>query len=220
MGLPKPKTHFTPDEYLTFERGAETKHEYVDGQIYAMAGASPSHNQICFNVIGELHRQLKGTSCFGFASDQKIRTDPMDLFSYPDITIVCGEAKFHDEHEDVILNPKVVIEVLSPTTEAFDRGEKFARYRQLKSLSDYILIAQDRSSVEHYTRQKGKRPWLYTVETEMESELAIDSIKCRLKSADVYDRVVFPPRKIPVFEAIGEIAETRSRKNIAPGKKT
>jgi Uma2 family endonuclease len=219
MGLPKPKTRFTPEEYLTLEREAEAKHEYLDGQVYAMAGGSPQHNQICFNVIGELHRQLKGTSCCGYTSDQKVRTDPMDLFSYPDLTIVCGEPEFHDEHQDVILNPRVIIEVLSPTTATYDRGEKFSRYRQLKSLSDYILIAQDGPSVEHYTRQKGRRPWLYNVETEMSAGIVIDSIKCRLKLADVYDRVVFPPRKPPVVEAVEKIAEVGLRKDTGRRKK-
>lgn len=212
MVLPRTKLRFTPEEYLAFERGAETKHEYLDGQIYAMAGASPQHNQICFNLAGELHPQLKGTSCYGLTSDQKIRTDPMDLFSYPDLIIVCGQPKFHDKHRDVILNPQVIIEVLSPTTEAFDRGEKFVRYQRLKSLSDYIMVAQDRPSVEHYVKQKGKRPWLFTVETEISAEIVIDSIKCKLKLADIYDRVIFPPRHPLMFEVKAPTTRGKSKK--------
>lgn len=216
MGLPQPIPSYTPEEYLVLEREADTKHEYLDGQIYAMAGASPVHNQICFNIIGEIHGQLKGTPCFGYTSDQKIRTDPLDLFTYPDITIVCGEPKFHDDKQDVILNPKVIIEVLSPTTEAYDRGEKFARYQQLKSLTDYILVAQDKPRVEHYVRQKGKKPWLYSIEHEMTASVGIDSIGCKLKLADVYDRIVFPPPR-PPFAVTPEILP--SAKPTANGKK-
>jgi Uma2 family endonuclease len=165
-----------------------------------MAGASIEHNRICFNVAGELHRQLKNTSCSGFTSDQKARSDLLDLFSSPDITVVCGEPQFHDEHRDVILNPTVIIEVLSPATGSSDRGEKFARYRQTKSLTDYILIAQDRVSVEHYLRQKGNRAWLFTEEMETDAEIVIASIKCRLKVADIYNRVVFPTCKSRLIE--------------------
>lgn len=186
---------YTPEEYLAFERASDTKHEYLDGEIYAMAGASPTHNQICFNLAGELHLQIKGTSCIGYTSDQKIRTDPMDLFSYPDLTIVGGEPVFHDEHQDVILNPSVIIEVLSPWTEKFDRNTKLERYQQIHALTDYILISQNRPYVEHYARQKGKRQWLFTLETDPAAEIEITSIKCKLKLADIYNRVKFPSAK-------------------------
>jgi Uma2 family endonuclease len=211
MALPKRIATYTPEEYLAFERTAKTKHEYLDGQIYAMAGGSPQHNQICFNLAGEIHPQLKGTSCIGYTSDQKIRTELMDLFSYPDLTIVCGEPRFHDKDQDVILNPKVIIEVLSPNTENYDRREKFTRYQSLKSLSDYILVAQDRPGVEHFVRQKGKRQWLFTIETEMSAEIVIASINCRLKLADIYDRVAFPPSKPPLTAIEKEAFVTRKK---------
>lgn len=214
MVLPRTKLHFTAEEYLAFERAAEMKHEYLDGQIYAMAGASPQHNQICFNLAGELRPQLKGRPCRGFSSDQKTSTDPADLFSYPDLTIVCGEPKFHDEQQDVMLNPTVIIEVLSPTTEAYDRGEKFARYRQLKSLSDYILVAQDKACIEHYIRQPGKRPWLYIVETDLSAKIWIASIKCELKLADVYDLVEFPPQKAPMFAVKDRLIEPKPSRSL------
>jgi Uma2 family endonuclease len=214
MALTKRELSFTPEEYLEFERAAETKHEYLDGQIYEMAGASPLHNRICFNTIGELHALLKDSSCFGYTSDQKIRTDPMDLFSYPDITIICGEPVYHDHHQDVILNPRVIIEVLSPGTEAYDRGEKFARYQNTKSLTDYILIAQDRLSFEHYVRQKGTRKWTFTIETEMSAEIVIASINSKLKLAAVYDRVTFPPKRtsLQVVQAQPAEASPKRRK--------
>lgn len=211
MTLPQKVHYYTPEEYLAFERAAETKHEYLDGQIYAMAGGSPQHNQICFNLAGEIHPQLKGTSCIGYTSDQKVRTDPMDLFSYPDVTIVCGKPVFHDKHNDVILNPKVIIEVLSPGTEDYDRSQKLTRYQAIKSVSDYILISQTRPCVEHFVRQKGKRQWLFAIEIEMKAEIFIASINCRLKLADIYDRVTFPPSKSPLA-VVGKEA-------IIPGKK-
>jgi len=211
MTLPQKAHYHTPEEYLAFERAAETKHEYLDGQIYAMAGGSPQHNQICFNLAGEIHPQLKGTSCIGYTSDQKIRTDPMDLFSYPDLTIVCGKPIFHDKHNDVILNPKVIIEVLSPRTEDYDRSEKLTRYQAIKSVADYILISQTRPSVEHFVRQKGKRQWLFTIETEMTAEILIASINCKLKLADIYDRVVFPPAK-PPFAVVEKVTGASGKK--------
>jgi Uma2 family endonuclease len=213
MGLPKRAIEHTPEEYLAFERAAKTKHEYLDGQIYAMAGGSPPHNQICFNLSGELHPQLKGTACVGYTSDQKIRTDPMDLFSYPDLTIVCGPPLFHDQHKDVILNPTVIIEVLSPSTEEYDRKEKFTRYQNLQSLTDYILVSQNRVCVEHFIRQKDKRKWLYSMETELQAEITIGSINCRLKLADIYDRVVFPVLPAPLALVPKKPASSRKVKS-------
>ncbi len=220
MALPQSKFRFTPEEYLAFERAAEVKHEYIDGFIYAMAGGSPPHNRICFNTIATIGAQLRGTECYGFTSDQKIRTDLQDLVSYPDITIVCGDPIFHDQQKDVILNPKVIIEVLSPSTESHDRVEKFARYRTIKTLTDYLLIAQDRASVEHFTRQKGKSEWLYAAAIGLQSEIKIASLNCRLKLADVYDRIAFPlpkPVLVPmpdreVKEALAAQKPKRARK--------
>lgn len=205
---------YTPEEYLALERASDTKHEYLDGEIYAMAGGSPKHNQICFNLAGEIHPQIKGTSCIGYTSDQKIRTDPMDLFSYPDLTIVCGEPVFHDEHQDVILNPTIIIEVLSPRTKNYDRGIKLERYQNLTSLTDYILISQERPYVEHYVRQKGKPQWLFTLETNLAAEILIDSIKGKLKLADIYNRVKFPSAKalLAAVDAESKPAPKKSRR--------
>ncbi len=211
MALPQKVHYYTPEEYLAFERAAKTKHEYLDGQIYAMAGGSPLHNQICFNTNVAIGMQIRGTECIGYTSDQKIRTDLMDLFSYPDLTIVCGQPIFHDKHKDVILNPKVIIEVLSPSTEDHDRSQKLTRYQNIKSLSDYILISQNSPAVEHFVRQKGKRQWLFTIETELKAEIFIASINCRLKLADIYDRVNFPPLK-PSLVTIEKEAATTGRK--------
>jgi Uma2 family endonuclease len=137
MRLPRTPIRYTEDQYLSIEREAEERHEYLDGQIYAMAGESPEHGAICANLTGEIRAQLKGTRCQAFSTDMRVRSGPLPrrrysqkgLYSYPDLLVVCGEMQFLDENRDVIINPKVIIEVASPSTEAFDRGEKFQRYR-------------------------------------------------------------------------------------------
>lgn len=202
---------YTPEEYLALERASDTKHEFLDGEIHAMAGGSPKHNQICFNTIVTIGGQILDSPCVGYTSDQKIRTDPMDLFSYPDLTIVCGEPVFHDDHQDVILNPTVIIEVLSPRTEIYDRNIKLERYQNIRTLTDYILISQNRPCVEHYARQKGKRQWLFTIETDPAAEIVIASIKCKLKLAAVYNRVKFP-------SATGLLAALEGEPKPAPKK--
>jgi Uma2 family endonuclease len=187
---------YTPEEYLTFERQAEEKHEWLDGEIYAMSGASTSHCAITINVAGALYPQLRGTNCRAFSNDMKVRSSDMHpnvsmkgLFSYPDLTIVCGEPMFHDNIQDVLINPKVVIEILSRATELYDQATKFERYQLNESLTDYILIAQDRAHIEHYTRDVNNR-WSVAFHDGLDAEFRIDSIDCVLKLADVYDRIV------------------------------
>ena len=200
MASPIPKKFYTEEEYLEFERASEEKHEWLDGQIYqvwAMAGASPEHSLITANITAELVLQLRGKKCRAFSSDMKVRSSEMKaklgsagLYSYPDLTIVCGEPEYHDKFRDVLINPQVIIEVLSPATEGFDRGKKFHRFQFNSSLTDYILIAQDEPRIEHYVRQSDNR-WLLTVTTGLESEASIASIECTLPLSDVYDRVTF-----------------------------
>ena len=158
----KPEDLYTEDEYLALERASEERREYLDGQIYLMAGESEAHGTICTNLTAEIAYQLKGRPCRAFSKDTKVRSGPIPktrysaqgLYSFPDLVVVCGEAQYLDEHQDVLINPKVIIEVLSPTTEAFDRGEKFARYREhLDSLTDYVVVAQSMPLVEHFARQ-------------------------------------------------------------------
>lgn len=151
MSLPQTQAHHTVEEYLALERQSEERHEYLDGMIYATAGESPERGIVCVNLVSQLHPQLRTTPCLLLSKDMKVRSGPIPrgrhsrkgLFSYPDLLVVCGEMEFHDKHRDVLLNPTVVIEVLSPTTEAFDRGEKFWRYRTyLSSLTDYLMVSQ------------------------------------------------------------------------------
>ncbi len=200
MSLPRSHITYSAEEYLALEREAEERHEYLDGEIYAMAGESPEHGAICMNLSRIVSTQLMGTRCQAFSKDMKIRSGPTPkvsyrpkgLYSYPDLVVVCGELKFHDDHRDVLLNPTVIIEVLSPSTEAFDRGEKWARYQTwLPELSDYLLVSQSRPQCDHFHRQAGDE-WIYSLASDLEGRVRLDSINCELPLADVYDRIVFP----------------------------
>jgi Uma2 family endonuclease len=186
-----PKQRFTPEEYLELERKAEYKSEYLDGQIYAMAGASPAHCVITPNLTSELVVQLRDKPCQAFSSDMKVRTNYKGLYSYPDLSVVCGEPLFHDDKQDIIINPKVIFEVLSPSTEAFDRGAKFLRYQLINTFTDYVLIAQDEPRGEHFIRQPDGG-WLLYIVRSLESRLSIPSIDCIISFAGLYDRIKFP----------------------------
>ena len=194
MSLPLRLPYFTPGEYLSLERVSEIRHEYLEGCVYAMAGESPTHSTICFNLVGVLHPQLRGTPCRGFSPNMKVRAGEAGLYAYPDLSVACGEPIFQDEHGDVLLNPAVIFEVLSPSTEAYDRGEKFARYRALETLTDYVLVAQDRPHVEHFSRRPDGT-WMREEVDGPDATLTLNSINCRLPLADVYERVAFPGRQ-------------------------
>jgi Uma2 family endonuclease len=197
---PKMETVYTEDEYLALERASLERHEYLDGQIYLMAGESTAHGAICTNSGGQLYNQLKGGPCQAFSKDTKVRSGPIPksryntqgLYSFPDLVVVCGEPQFLDEHRDVLINPKVIIEVLSPTTEAFDRGEKFMRYRTyLDSLTDYIVVAQNQPLVEHFARDEKGQWVIAATATDLSQSVVLSSIGCTLRLAEVYDRIVF-----------------------------
>lgn len=196
-----PESFYTEDEYLALERASQERREYVDGQIYLMAGESEAHGTICINLTVEIGSQLKGTPCRAFSKDTKVRSGPLPksrysaegLYSFPDLLVVCGERQYLDEHQDVLLNPKVIIEVLSPSTEAFDRTDKFARYREhVDSLTDYVLVAQSQPLVEHFARDDNGQWVIAATATDLSASVIINSIGCTLKLSDVYDRIVFP----------------------------
>jgi Uma2 family endonuclease len=198
MGHAQTQHWHTADEYLALERQSEERHQYVDGQIYAMAGESLEHSTICFNLNTILGAQLRGGNCRGLSPNMKIRSGPLQrnsrrgFFSYADLIVVCGQPRFHDEHRDVLLNPAVLFEVLSPSTEAFDRGEKFRRYAtHLDTLSDYVLVSSDRPLIEHFRRQPAGQ-WLYSGVEGLEGRLELESIACRLPLAEVFEGVEFP----------------------------
>jgi Uma2 family endonuclease len=181
---------YSPEEYLARERKAEYKSEYIDGFIVAMAGASEAHSLIVVNVAGELRARLKSQPCRTYATDMRVKVSNAGLYTYPDVSVVCGERRFEDVEVDTLLNPNVLVEVLSESTEAYDRGKKFARYQWLESLTDYVLIAQDEARVEHFVRQ-GEH-WLLTVITGLEGTLRLESVGCELPLREIYDRVEFP----------------------------
>lgn len=178
----------SPEEYLAAEREAETRNEYVDGEVCPMTGASVDHSQIAINLGHELMKQLQARPCRVLLIDLKVRLPDSRKFFYPDVTVVCGELQFHDNRRDVILNPLLIIEVLSPSTEAFDRGEKFQAYQTIESLREYLLVAQDKPAVEQYVRQ-ADGTWTYRAVTGLESSLSLPSIECTLNLGAVYDKV-------------------------------
>jgi Uma2 family endonuclease len=180
--------HFTPQEYLAIERSSQQKNEYLNGEIFAMGGASERHNLIAGNVFASLHAQLRGQPCKVYSSDMRVKITMTGLYTYPDIVALCGEARFDDERRDTLLNPNVIIEVLSKSTEGYDRGEKFAHYRRIETLTEYILISQDRHRIEHYVRQQDNQ-WLMSEVSEIGGSLELPSIKCRLKLTEIYDKV-------------------------------
>ena len=148
MGAAAAQTLFTPEEYIVRERKAQFKSEYLSGRIVAMSGASRAHNLITRNISGELYVQLKGRTCESYTNDMRVRIPSPMSYTYPDVVVVCDEPRFEDDVFDTLLNPTVLVEVLSPSTEAYDRDRKFSRYRQIASLQEYILVSQDKFCVE------------------------------------------------------------------------
>ena len=179
----------TPEEYLVRERKALTKSEYRDGQIHAMPGASREHNLIAVNVTGEFYIQLRTRSCEVYPSDMRVKVSAAGLYTYPDVIVVCDEPRFDDTHFDTLLNPTVLIEVLSPSTAAYDRGEKFASYQKLDSLREYVLISQDRVCVAHYLRQE--QDWDLTEFRSLDDVFSLVSIGCALSLQAIYAKVQF-----------------------------
>ena len=171
------------------ERKATTKSEYLDGRMYAMSGASRAHNLIGGNIFGGLHTQLSERACEVYINDMRVKVSPTGLYTYPDVVVVCDEPRLEDSVLDTLLNPTVLVEVLSPSTEAYDRGEKFAHYRQLDSVQEYILVSQDCVRVEHYLRQ-GEQ-WLLTEFSALDDRLYLASIECELSLREIYAKVTF-----------------------------
>jgi len=181
----------TTEEYLALERQSEIRHEFLDGFVYAMAGESPTHSTICFNLAVSVGSQLRDKPCRGFSPNMKVRAGEKGLYAYPDLMIVCGEPVSLDERGDVLINPTVIFEVLSPSTEAYDRGEKFERYRtHIETLRDYLLVSQDQPRVEHHHRETDGT-WTRAEVTGLAETLSLASIDCSIGLADVYSRITF-----------------------------
>ena len=185
-----PRPRYTPEEYLELERAAEYKSEYIDGEIYALAGGSRAHTTITWNIGGELRTQLRDQPCHGYATEMRVRITPARMYTYPDVVIVCGEEQFADDHGDTLLNPTVIFEVLSPSTEIYDRTYKFDHYTHLASLTDYVLVAQDQVRVEHYVRHGDQ--WLRAVISDLSASIHLASMDCTLALAEIYLNVELP----------------------------
>lgn len=183
-----PKTFLTEEEYLAIERQAEIKSEYFAGEVFALAGASRRHNRIVTNLVVALDAQLRDRPCNVYSNDLRVKIPRAGLFTYPDVVVTCGEEFFVDQEKDVLLNPVIVIEVLSDSTEAYDRGKKFEYYQSIDSLRDYLLVSQSSLKVEQFTRQDEKQ-WLYSETHDAQEIIRIQSIECELKLEEIYRKV-------------------------------
>ncbi len=181
------ETLFTPEEYIASERKAMVKSEYLKGQIIAMSGASLAHTRITLDIATELNIQLRGGDCEVITNDMRVKTGAKGAYFYPDVVAFCGDPQFEDNVFDTLLNPILVIEVLSSSTEVYDRGEKFSHYQELASLREYILVSQDRVRVEQYRLLKTQ--WVETEYRRYEDVLPLVSIGCELRLQDIYRRV-------------------------------
>ena len=189
----KPRPYLTEINYLKRERVSTIKHEYYAGEIFAMSGASEAHNLIASNVNAIIYAQIRGRGCRIYPSDMRIRIVKTGLYTYPDMTIVCGMPEFTDmTKRDTLLNPTLIIEILSPSTERYDRGVKFQNYRTIGTLKEYILIAQNKHHIERYTRHEGNT-WILTEAVGIDSTIVLESIQCTLSLADAYELVDLPP---------------------------
>lgn len=208
----------TVEEYLLMERESLERHEFVDGEIFLMAGESGNHGDISVNLTAEFRSQLKGKDCRARAKDTKIKSggfavkkgnSTKGMFSYPDLVVICGEPEYHDKFKDIVLNPKVIVEVLSDSTEVFDRNNKFTRYRMFNpTLTDYVLVSQDKPMVEHFVRQEDDK-WNLFIHIGLDKILKIESVECAIKLTDIYDRVEFSKKSLELINEIAKIKNER-----------
>ena len=185
-----PQLKLTPAEYLAFERAqSDARHEHLNGEISLMAGASLEHNRIVGNTFASLHAQLRHSACSVFARDMRVKVPATGLYTYPELSALCEEPQLEDDEAEILLNPSLIIEVLSPSTEAYDRGTRFDHYRSIESLQTYVLIAQDRAQIELFQRQDNGN-WLLSVVKGLEASVSLVTIGCELALVDVYERVL------------------------------
>ncbi len=182
------KTHYTAEEYLILERAASSKSEFHNGEIFAMTDASRKHNLVTGNIYRELSLQLKKRPCEAYVNDMRVKAADAHSYHYPDIAVICGKPQFDDSHVDTLLNPTLLIEVLSPSTEAYDRGGKFAHYRKIPTLREYLLVSQEQAIIERYHRQGDV--WILTEAEGLDATITLDSIECKLSLREVYDKVL------------------------------
>ena len=197
-----PKRYFTPEEYLLLEERSPYKSQYINGEIFPMGedttsapsmmgGAQPNHVLIVTNIVIGLGSQFRGRPCRVFSADLRVAIDPGSIYTYPDVVALCGQPQYEMARNPIsLLNPQVIFEVLSPSTEAYDRGDKLAFYRRLASLTDYVLVSSDRMQVEHYTRQEGG--WRLTDHFQPTDRLVFASLESELSPGEIYDKVDLP----------------------------
>jgi Uma2 family endonuclease len=183
---------WTVEEYLAQERNAVAKSEYYDGKIVMMAGGSPTHSLMAMNIGGELYAVLRGTSCRVYSSDLKVRSSPTQ-YVYPDVTVIYGEFESDDADASVATNPRLIVEVRSPSTKYYDRTGKWLRYQFMPSLTDYLLVAQDQPLVEHFGREEGSY-WRYKAFVGLDTELVLPNFDCRIPLVRLYEGVTFAER--------------------------
>jgi len=186
----QPKHLLTPEEYLEIERNAELKSEYYRGEMFAMAGATEVHNLLVANLLRDLGVQFRSRPCRVYANDLRVRAGNSNLYTYPHVVALCGKPEFLDGKLDTLLNPNLLIEVLSPSREGYDRGLKFEMYRSIESLTEYLLVSSDRVHIDLYARQADGR-WLLTSVSRPEESLELRSVACRIMVADVYEKLEF-----------------------------
>ncbi len=183
------QTYYSDEEYLAFEREALDKHELIDGEVIAISGASREHNLITLNTATELHFQLKGKNCETYSSDMRVRMKK-GRYSYPDVVVVCGEPQFADDEFDVLLNPVVVVEVLSKSTRFRDKTEKLETFQKMESIQECLLIEQDFLHIEHYIKQTPMQ-WLLKIYEDMKQTISLESIDCQLPLSEIYAQIEF-----------------------------
>jgi Uma2 family endonuclease len=188
----QPLPHLTPADYLAFERSQSSKHEFVDGRVILQAGGSRNHALIGTNVTSSLHQQLRLRPCMVYGSDMRVVIPQARRYVYPDISVLCEPATFEDALDDTLTNPTVIVEILSASTERYDRGKKFQAYQTIESFQEYLLIAQDAIVVEHFVRRADKL-WTFDVITDPTAVITLTSIECTLRVEDIYEKVVLPP---------------------------
>jgi Uma2 family endonuclease len=177
--------------YFDLEEFSEKRHEYCRGEIFAMVGGTPNHNRIVLNIAGLLNSRFGGGPCEAFASDLRVEIGKKSHYAYPDVVVVCGELEFAERRSDTITNPAVVFEVLSESTKDYDRGTKFAAYRSLKTLSDYLLVEQNKPHVEYFSKENDGS-WRLRELFGMKEAIEIASVRATLSLGEIYERVAFP----------------------------
>jgi len=181
--------YLTPAEYLEIERRAETRSEYFNGEMFAMAGGTDKHASITLNVAAELRQRLRSKPCRVYSTDLRLRVTPTGLYAYPDVMVICGDVQYADGHHDIVLNPRLIVEVLSRSTKSYDLGEKFEHYRSLPSLTEYLTVAQDKPAVDQRTRQQDV--WVLKTYNDLSQVIELTSIGASLPLSEIYDRIDF-----------------------------